>query len=104
MTIRPFCNATGKHTSVDLDRLRGLAGNETENVEQLADPDADFKASSRARMDTRRIRGAYLMDGQSCKSANLNVLAAPNFLQALEPTVDRLYRLAPGGIAIARTT
>ena len=96
MTIRLFCNAPGKHTSVYLDRLRELAGAEIESVVHLGDVDADFKASSLSRMDSRRAKGGHLMDGQRYHGANLNLLAAPDFFQAMETTVDQMYRFAPG--------
>ena len=96
MSIRLFCNAPGKHTSVYLDRLRELAGDEIESVVHLGDVDADFKASSLARMDTRRAKGGHLMDGQRYHGANLNLLAAPDFFQSMEAAVDQMYRFAPG--------
>lgn len=95
MPIRLFCNAPGKHTTPYLDRLKTLAGDEIEDVVHLGDTDADFKASSLSRMDARRAKRGHLMDGQSYRAANLQLLAEPEFRQMMETTVDQMNRFGP---------
>ncbi len=96
MTIRLFCNATGQHALACLDRLRELAGDELECVTLLGDVGADLVTVSLAQMGDSRAEDTPLAQGPAHSDADLSLLAEPDFLRAMQATVDRLRQTDPG--------
>lgn len=96
MTIRLFCNATGKHALACLDRLRELSGDEIESVTGLGDVNADVVAPSLTQMKASRGGGRPVFQGPAHQGPDLSLLARPDFLQAMQATVEHLRRTVPG--------
>ena len=92
MTMRLLCVSTSKNTDAILEKLIDLAKDSIELALHIGDIQSDIKASSMTRMNTRKVRGVHLMNGQQYSAASLALIQQPEFFRNLTEFIDHLYR------------
>jgi hypothetical protein len=92
MKMRLLCVSTSKNTDAILEKLIDLAEGSITLALHVGDIQSDIKASSMTRMNTRKVRGVHLMNGQQYSAASLALIQQPEFFRNLTEFIDHLYR------------